>query len=136
MPLRKDDLLGAWALEAWYVEAADGGRTYPMERDAEGVIMYTGDGYMSAIVRAKKRGLPADRPSDQERLDAFASYVNYAGRWDVDGDAVVHKVEHALNPNMQGLAIRRAVDHAGARMTFTGATPGSPGTHVIIWKRR
>ena len=135
MPLSKDDLLGAWSLEEWYIESDDGGRSHPMGRDAEGVIMYTGDGYMSAIVHARNRRLPADRPSDTERLGAFASYVNYAGRWDVDGDAVIHTVEHALNPNMQGHTITRTVDHAGTRMTFTGATPGSPGAHVIVWKR-
>ena len=137
MPLTKDDMLGAWALDEWYVEAEDGARKYPMGRDARGVIVYTGDGYMSAIVRAKDRFLPADRPSDEDRVEAFDTYVNYAGTWNVDDhDNVIHMVEHALDPNIQGLTITRAVDHEGARMTFSGAAPSGSGTHVIVWKRR
>ncbi len=27
-------------------------------------------------------------------------------------------------------------DERAARMTFSGAPPGSTGTHVIVWKRR
>jgi len=136
MPLRNDDMFGSWSLEEWYVERDDGSRTYPMGRDAQGVIMYTTDGYMTAIVHAKGRVLPADRPSDDDRIGAFTSYVNYAGTWQVDGDAVSHSVDHALNPNMQGLTVTREVVHEGNRMTFSGATPGSPGTHYIIWNRR
>lgn len=136
MPLIKDDLLGAWVLDEWYVEDEGGARVHPMGRDAQGAIMYTEDGHMCAIVRAKERFLPADRPTDEDRIEAFGTYINYAGTWDVEDDNVVHKVEHALDPNFQGLTIVRAVDHEGARMTFTGAAPGSSGTHVIIWKRR
>ncbi len=79
MPLSKDDLLGAWVLEEWYVEDDDGGRTYPMGRDAQGATLYTEDGHMSAIVRAKDRFLPVDRPRDDDRVEAFTTYVNYGG---------------------------------------------------------
>ena len=136
MPLSKDDLLGSWILDEWYVEDESGARSHPMGRDAQGAIMYTDDGCMSAIVRANDRFLPADRPTDEDRVEAFATYVNYAGTWDVDGDNVVHTVEHALDPNLQGLTIVRAVDHEGRRMTFSGAPPGGSGTHVIVWNRR
>ena len=127
MPLTKGDMLGTWALDEWYVEDEDGARSHPMGRDAQGVIVYTEDGYMSAIVRAKDRFLPADRPTDEDRVETFASYVNYAGSWNVDD---------ALDPNIQGLTITRAVDHEGARMTFSGAAPGGTGAHVVVWKRR
>ncbi|NKB50419.1 MAG: hypothetical protein GKS02_13760 [Alphaproteobacteria bacterium] len=136
MPLSKADLLGAWTLDEWYVEDEDDGRSHPMGRDAQGMIMYTDDGHMSAIVHAKDRFLPADRPTDEDRLEAFTSYIHYAGAWDVDEDNVVHKVEHALDPNIQGQTIVRAVEHDGARMSFTGKAPVGTGTHVIVWKRR
>ena len=136
MPLSKDDMLGAWVLEDWYVEDDDGGRTHPMGRDAQGAIMYTDDGYMSAIVRARDRFLPADRPTDDDRVEAFTTYVNYAGTWEIDEENVIHKVEHALDPNIQGHSVAREVAHEGGRMTFTGAAPGGTATHVIVWKRR
>lgn len=136
MPLSRDDLLGTWTLDEWYVEDDNGGRTHPMGRDAQGAILYTEDGHMSAIVHAKERFLPADRPTDEDRVEAFASYVNYAGTWEVEEDTVVHIVEHALDPNMQGHKIVRAVELDGARMTFTGNLPSGLGTHTIIWRRR
>ena len=37
MPLSKDDMLGTWTLDEWYVEDEDGVRTHPMGRDAQGV---------------------------------------------------------------------------------------------------
>jgi hypothetical protein len=90
---------------------------------------------MSAIVHAKDRFLPADRPTDDDRVEAFTTYVNYAGTWEIDEDRVVHTVEHALDPNIQGHSLARDVVHEGARMTFSGAPPGGTGTHVIVWKR-
>ena len=136
MPLGREDMLGTWTLDEWYVEDEVGARTHPMGRDAQGIILYTDDGSMSAIVRAKDRFLPADRPTDEDRVEAFATYVNYAGSWDIDDDNVVHTIEHALDPNIQGLALARAVVHEGGRMTFSGAPPAGTGTHVIVWKRR
>jgi len=136
MPLSRDDLLGSWTLDEWYVEDDSGARTHPMGRDAQGTILYTEDGHMSAIVRAKERFLPADRPTDEDRVEAFASYVHYAGTWEVAEDNVVHTVEHALDPNIQGHKIVRAVAFDGARMTFTGAAPSGLGTHTIVWRRR
>jgi hypothetical protein len=137
MPLTKDDMLGAWVLDEWYIEGEGGARTHPMGRDAQGSIVYTEDGYMSAIVRAKDRFLPADQPADKDQIEAFSTYFNYAGSWDIDdNNNVIHMVEHSLDPNMQELTIIRAVDHEGARMTLSGATPSSTGTHIIVWKRR
>ena len=136
MALGKDDFLGAWMLDEWYVEDESGARSHPMGRDAQGIILYTDDGYMSATVHTKERFLPADRPTDEDRVEAFTSYVNYAGRWDIDGVTIVHSVEHALDPNLQGLSIARIVDHEDTRMTFKGTVPGATGTHIIVWKRR
>lgn len=136
MALSANDMLGTWILEEWYVEDEAGKRTHPLGRDAQGIIMYTQDGSMSAIVRAKERFLPADRPADEDRVEAFASYVSYAGTWDLDEDNVLHNIEHALDPNIQGLSLARAVDHQGGRMVFSGPGPTGAGTHFIVWKRR
>ncbi len=136
MPLSSDDILGTWVLDEWYIEGEDGGRTYPMGRDAQGIILYTDDGCMSAIVRAKDRFLPADRPTDEDRIEAFSSYVNYAGTWQIEEGSVVHRIEHALDPNLQGLSLARAVSFDEGRMIFTGPAPRGDSSHVIVWKRR
>lgn len=135
MTIKDDDLIGAWALEEMYAEAEDGTRTHPMGRDASGMIMYTPDHHMSAIVHFADRFLPADRASDEERSEAFSTYFNYAGTWSLDGDSVTHKLIHALDPNMVGMSLTREIEHEGARMVFSGFGPDGVTKQVIIWKR-
>lgn len=135
MALKDDDLIGAWTLEEMYAEDADGARTHPMGRDAGGMIMYTPDHHMSAIVHTADRFLPADRPSDEDRAEAFANYFNYAGTWTLTDDAVTHELSHALDPNMVGLSLTRGIEHEGARMVFSGMGPDGVTKQVIIWKR-
>ncbi len=136
MAIKDDDLIGAWQLEEMYAEAEDGARTHPMGRDAKGTIMYTPDHYMSAIVYGAERFLPADRPSDEDRAEAFSSYFNYAGTWKLDEDAVTHAIDHALDPNMVGMSLTREIVHEGNRMIFTGVGPDGVSKNVIVWKRR
>ena len=136
MSLKPEDLHGAWALEEWFVENEDGSRSAPFGRDAQGAIMYTTDGYMTAIVRAAERFLPASNPDEAQRAAAYSSYFNYAGSWTVDGDAVVHRIEHALDPNLVGAEMRREIGHEGGRMVFTGVMADGKTKNVIIWKRR
>jgi hypothetical protein len=135
MALSKQDLLGAWTLEEMYTEAADGTKTHPMGRDAGGAIMYTADGHMTAITHCAGRHLPADRPSDEDRAEAFLSYFNYAGTWSLDGDKVTHTIRHALDPNMEGVALTREVDHQGNRMVLSALAPDGETRQFIVWKR-
>lgn len=135
MAVKDDDLIGAWALEEMYAETEDGTRSHPMGRDASGMIMYTPDHHMSAIVHFADRFLPADRPSDEDQAEAFSSYFNYAGTWSLEGNAVTHVLTHALDPNMVGMSLTRNIEHDGARMVFTGLGPDGVTKQVIIWKR-
>jgi Lipocalin-like domain len=58
----RDDILGTWELVSYTAQDNHGGPiTYPLGPDALGLIMYTGDGYMSAQIMRRDR--PAfDRP--------------------------------------------------------------------------
>ena len=52
-------VLGTWELVSYTAQDNHGGpMTYPLGPDALGLIMYTGDGYMSAQIMR-----PTDRPS-------------------------------------------------------------------------
>lgn len=138
MSLKPEDLHGAWALEEWFVEQEDGSRNAPFGRDAEGVIIYTTDGYMSAVVRTAERFLPTSNADEGQKAEAYATYFNYAGTWAIgeDGESVIHRIEHALDPNLVGAEMARAVDHKGSRMVFTGTMADGKTKNVIIWKRR
>ncbi len=135
MALSDSDLVGAWVLDEMYAEDEDGNRTHPMGRDADGMIMYTPDGYMSAITHFADRFLPADRPSDEERAEAFSTYFNYAGTWTLEEDTVTHTIRTALDPNMVGLSLSRDITQDGPRMVFSGQGPDGATRQFIIWKR-
>jgi hypothetical protein len=135
MALSDNDLVGAWVLDEMYAESEEGTRNHPMGRDAGGMIMYTPDGYMSAITHFADRFLPADRPSDEERVEAFSSYFNYAGTWSLKDDTVTHTVQTALDPNMVGMSLSREITKDGAKMVFSGLGPDGVTRQFIIWKR-
>lgn len=74
---------GMWELVSYTAQDNHGGPiTYPLGPDALGLIMYTGDGYMSA--QLMRRGRPAfDRPESdggtaEQTAAAAAGYLAYS----------------------------------------------------------
>jgi len=138
-------LTGAWRLVAWRIDYDDGRKpTFPYGADAEGLLCYTADGWMSALIgrpgrprlsTESVRAAPAD-----ERLAAFDSFFSYAGPYEVRGNQVVHKVVQALNPNFAGTEQVRDMTF-GADGTLTlSAADDLPGTtvrrlHSLAWRR-
>ena len=117
--------------------------TYPLGPDALGLIMYTGDGYMSA--QLMRRGRPAfDRPeSDGGTLEQFAAaaagYLAYSGPFEVDESTGVvhHNVTVSLLPNwLNGTQLRHAkLD--GDHLTLSASQHAPDGIETIstvVWK--
>ena len=136
MSLQPEDIHGVWMLDDWYVEDDNGNRTAPFGRDAKGAIMYTTDGYMSATIGSAERVLPANNPDDSQRAEAYSTYFNYAGTWKIDGDAVTHTIELALDPNLIGAVMTRDIEYKGRSMKFSGLMQDGKTKNVIVWKRR
>ena len=142
-------LWGTWHLVRWEIAYDDGRATsYPFGPDASGLILYTPDGHMSAcIARAARPALSSESVRSapvQERLDAFESYFQYAGTFEVrerQGQAeVVHRVSHALNPNFRGSEqVRQMHLDASGQLTLSASDrlPGSDALrhHRLIWRR-
>lgn len=143
-------LLGTWHLVRWEIVYGDG-RTpsLPYGADAAGMILYTSDGHMSAcIARAGRGKLSSDSvrsAPEAQRLAAFESYFQYAGRYQVRGDAgkqqVVHSVTQSLNPNFVGTQQVRNMAFARSDQELTlSASDTVPGTtvarhHRLVWSR-
>ena len=134
-------LFGAWRLKRWEIVRADGSLTEPFGRDAEGLILYTADGWMSATIMAAGRA-PLSHPNPRlappgERAAAFDTYFSYGGRWRVVDGSVHHEVLVALNPTMTG-----TVQVRGARLTArtlhlsaVERDGSSTREHRIAWRR-
>lgn len=149
-PAGDNPLLGAWHLLRWQITYGDGrAPTLPYGDDAQGLILYSADGWMSACIARSGRGLlssPSVRSAPiPERLEAFESYFQYAGRYELRllgaRRQVVHRVAMALNPNFVGTEQVRDVAFDGDGVLTLSASDTVPGSsvarhHALKWTRR
>jgi hypothetical protein len=131
------DLTGAWHLVRWEI-AAHGRLSQPFGPGATGMLLYTADGHMQAVIAAAGRAplsAPVPRQAPQaERAAAFDSYFHYAGSYAlIAGPRVVHRVTHALNPAFVGTEQVRDIDLSGDVLTLSARE--GPRHHRIIWRR-
>lgn len=140
-----ESLVGAWQLQRWEIvrEAAGQERvvSQPFGTGAEGLLLYTADGWMSATIMAEGRrplshANPRSAPA-AERAAAFDGYFSYAGRWSVDGQQVRHEVVVALNPAMVGTLQLREARLAGRTLTLSAEETVADGVrrHRLVWQR-
>ncbi len=143
-------LLGTWYLIRWEISYDDGrAPSLPFGAQATGLISYSSDGTMQAcIARAQRPRLSSDSvrsAPEAERLSAFESYFQYAGRYALRGEAgaqqVVHTVTHALNPNFVGTQQVRDMYFSGHGQLTLSASDLLAGTtvarhHKLMWERR
>lgn len=133
---------GAWKLRRWLVIQPDGTRTEPFGAKAQGILLYTADGWMSAtLMAADRRRLSTSNPRrapDAERAAAFDSYFSYSGRWRLAGPrTVVHEVTVALNPATVGTLQWREARLIGRTLTLSAAEQTDAGVreHRLTWFR-
>ncbi|MGE0802237.1 MAG: lipocalin-like domain-containing protein [Lautropia sp.] len=143
-------LVGTWQLARWEISYGDGRpSTLPYGDAASGLIVYSDDGWMNACIgrggRPRLSSESVRSAPEAERLAAFESFFQYAGRYTLRREAgrvvqVVHAVRQALNPNFVGSEQIRDVAFDGdGRLTLSGSDT-VPGTsisrhHRLIWTR-
>jgi hypothetical protein len=143
-------LLGSWRLRDFTVTYADERPpTRPFGEGPQGLLVYAPDGWMSAVLaRAERAPLGADRletsgwAAPQDKAAAFDSYLSYAGRWSLRtgpaGLEVVHRVTHALVPELVGVDNVRRVRFAGDALVLDytwAARSGVARTNTLTWGR-
>lgn len=111
----RDQLIGAWTLVEYSAHSPKNKDDviWPMGKNAQGIIMYTSDGYMSAQLQTP--GVPNFDPpgTDSEWAEVGKRYVAYTGRFflDEDGDALgpilVHEMRNSNLPRLVGDRQRR-----------------------------
>jgi len=142
MATNKEDLLGTWELVRWETTYDDGRTIYPMGEDAKGLILYTTDGYMSAVLfrsdRAPFVSGEALTANDDEKVAGWNGYYSYGGPFEVDGDRVIHTVAHCIYPNWVGDTQVREISFDEDRLILTTPpqkTRRGTQTSRVIWKR-
>ena len=133
--LRRSDLIGRWRLVSWSARGDDGSVSHPFGEDPEGSLVYTTEGWMSAMLA------PARRPpfategflggDEAERAEAFSTFIAYAGTFDIEGDDVVHHVTMSLFPNWVGTDQRRTGELTGGELVLRTAPVDVAGRMLV-----
>ncbi len=134
------DLNGAWRLVHWRRINADGTETFPLGENAQGTLLYTDDGYMSAMMTA------ADRPEIDggdplggdpgARAAAYSTCLAYSGTWQRQGDTVTHRLTDSLYPNWSGTLQPRSIENRGGQLILRTPSNGPGGVvNEIAWAR-
>jgi Lipocalin-like domain len=142
----RDQLVGAWKLVSYVEKPVDGSApTYPFGEDAQGIIMYTHDGFMSAQLSVRERAPFASDDWSKGKPEEFAaaasSYFAYTGPFQVDEEkqTLSHSMFISLFPNWIGQTQPRVVQLDGDFLTITTDKPvESQGKMVkpeLRWKR-
>lgn len=135
-------LAGRWNIVSWEQRYDDGRIVAPMGKELDGYLMYTEAGYMSVFICARGRkpfasGLQFGGTAD-EKVAAYDTVLSYGGRYEVQGDTVLHHVEVSLFPNWVGQVQKRRYtlegDQLAVAATLEAGTPESRQV-VLTWKR-
>lgn len=134
------ELNGAWRLVHWRRINADGSQCFPLGEHAEGTLLYTDDGYMSAMMTA------ADRPEieggdplggdSEARATAYSTCLAYSGTWQRQGDTVIHRLTDSLYPNWSGTVQSRSIEDREGELILRTPQDGPGGVvNEIVWAR-
>lgn len=144
--IQESDLYGVWYLVDFLIQFSDGREPFvPFDGSPRGQLIYDPSGYMSAVLfSADRESLDVDRLENahkarvEEKAAAFDSYLSYGGTYRIEGDEVVHLVEHSLLPNTVGLEQRRNLAFDGDLLVLSyDITPASGVTrrYELTWRR-
>ncbi len=123
---------------------ASGERLHPFGADADGILIYSPDGWVSAVLSARDRKVEtvrslqtASRASVEEKVQAFDSYMSYAGRFRVEGTTVVHEIAVSLAPGLIGTEMRREARFDGESLELSFEVEGRKETssYQLHWNR-
>jgi hypothetical protein len=133
------DLVGAWRLKAAYFVAQGTGERLDLFGDAPfGYVVFASNGRMIVLLTSGGR-TPAASGDDLAAL--FKSMAAYTGRWSIDGEQVVTKVDGAWDPSWVGTEQVRYYAFDGQTLSIRTAPidhPAFPGQKVIgylDWQR-
>lgn len=132
-------VFGSWRAVSATVELADTGEVMPLYGvDPVGRLVIGADGLWTVVMTAADRRPPE---TDADRLALFATLTAYAGRYRIEGDRFVTRIEVAWHPEWVGTEQVRFFALDGDVLTLR--TPemtyptlkGRRGIGVITWQR-
>jgi hypothetical protein len=107
-------VLGVWKLVSYDLEFQDSGeRRAVFGKSPKGYIIFTPEGRMMAYLEAETRQPPK---TDEERIAAFRSIIAYTGKYRLDGDRWITKVDASWNVTWIGTDQERVFKFEGEQL--------------------
>lgn len=137
----QNPFVGTWRLLSYEVRRADGEIVYPWGQAPIGLLIYSEDGYMSVAMMSANRTRfvtnDVKRSTIEEKAAAVNTYISYGGRYDIQGDTVIHHVEVCLFPNWVGNDQKRTYKFDDNRLTLSTPLPGGniQRSAHLVWER-
>ena len=117
-------VVGTWKLVSFWNEFQDGSEAKAAYgKSPTGVIVFTPDSRMMAIVEAEGRKPPQ---TDEDRAAAFRTLIAYTGLVRFDGDKLITKVDVSWNPGWVGTEQVRTFRFDGDRLQVVSPWVMSP----------
>jgi len=143
MAQSKESLVGTWKLVSAKATTDKGEVKDAYGPKPTGFLTYTADGRVMAIVAndGRKPLSVADYIAApvEERAEAFATFVAYAGSYTFTGDRVVHHIEVAWMQNRANSDTVRLVKLEGDHLTLRTPPLVRGGVHIahveLVWER-
>ncbi|WP_322029529.1 lipocalin-like domain-containing protein [Paraburkholderia sp. J76] len=140
MSERNGKLHGCWRLISFETELQDSKeRTQPWGADPNGHLIFDPHGRMIVLLTARTRE-PGD--TDEKLAALFRTMVSYTGRYRIEGDRFITKVDSSWNEAWNGTEQERFYKLDGDTLNVTTAwmpnplIPGNPVGRGILSFRR
>jgi len=140
MSLHDTKLHGCWRLVSFETELQESKeRTQPWGADPNGYLIFGADGRMMVLITAKARE-PGN--TDEKLATLFRTAMAYTGRYRIDGDRFITKIDSSWNEAWNGTEQERFYKLDGDTLHVSTAwmpnplMPGNPIGRAILNFRR
>lgn len=106
--MSKNELIGTWKFQSMVLRNGSGNTVYPYGENLFGLMFYTSNGYMSALLmdpdRKRFRSDDLKAGATDEIKQAYEKFDAYCGTYTIDEEkgTITHHVEGAKFPNWVG----------------------------------
>jgi hypothetical protein len=122
-----DRLLGTWKLvSAVREEIPSGAKTDLFGANPQGVLNYSPEGRMIALIAHGDRKAPNGKPTPAEAQALYGSMLSYAGAYTVEDDVVTHHVDISWNESFTGSKQKRHFKLDGNRLILSTPQSADP----------
>ncbi|NTJ44311.1 lipocalin-like domain-containing protein [Agrobacterium larrymoorei] len=133
---------GEWNLVGWERKTPGQDVVLPFGKKPKGLLIYAPDKSMAVqMIAADRAQIGTGDPlggTDAQKAAAYSSNLSYFGRYEVEGDVIVHAVTGSAYPDWSGTVQRRSFVLDGDRLVLKTIPAADDETRVVnsmFWVR-